>query len=262
MKNTKGLVASTPTAQTTNADQEQSTHSSQGLSPCKLQEKLAYRGMKQFIASFRSSKSAPPPCRSYRNLICLSEFEEFFARIRVAQTANELKLIREEMKPFKTAYNDLVGQSRNANLGLTRALEAAKKSAEKTKARTEKAKCKGNQSVNTNVFERAVEKGNPISSIKFSDVVPRDIIAEPVIIKDIDVKAIKESAMGDAISKFDTKFKASTHRKIDGRAERPVKAEALVLASTFCNQVVLPGSALAFDKMQAEMASHIPVICF
>jgi hypothetical protein len=262
VKNSKGLVASTPKAQTTNADQEQSTHSSQGLSPYKLQEKLAYRAMKQFIASFRSSKSAPPPCRSYRNLICLSEFEEFFDRIRVAQTANELKLIRETMKPFKAAYNDLVGQCRNANSGLTRALEAAKKSAQKTKARSEKAKCKGNQSVNTNVFERAVEKGNPIPSIKISDFVPRDTIAEPVIIKDIDVSAIKESALGDAISKFDTKFKVSALRKIDGRAERPVRAGALEFASNFCNKVVLPDSVLSFDKMQPEMASHIPVICF
>ena len=122
-------VGSSPAAGVSAPQPPPSCHSSQGLSAEQLANKRASRMVKSFVASFRNG-AVMPPCRSYRNFMALSEFSVYFERIAEAKTEADIKNVKDEMKPFKAALNDLVTQSRNASVALCNALKGAKKSAQ------------------------------------------------------------------------------------------------------------------------------------
>ena len=58
------------------------------------------KALKAYIASYRNSQH-PPPCRSYRNLMTLVEFQEFFKKIELAEFPADLVAVKNEVKPFK-----------------------------------------------------------------------------------------------------------------------------------------------------------------
>ena len=63
----------------------QSTHSSEGLSTRGKPDKAKERRLRAYIASFRAGQT--PPCRSYRSLIVLHEFEQFTQKLEIADSA-------------------------------------------------------------------------------------------------------------------------------------------------------------------------------
>ena len=70
-----------------------------------------------------------PPCRSYRNLIVLDEFDLFFAKYDDCLTSKQLQEAKKCAKPFKAAYNDLISQWIAAADSLKRGYRAAVKAA-------------------------------------------------------------------------------------------------------------------------------------
>ena len=101
--------------------------SSAGLSPAALEVKHASRALKVFLAGFSiPGNGQTPPCRSFRSLITLAEFSPFFERLVAAESEDDLKVITDEIKPFKLAHNDLVSMARNAGTTIKNALKSRK----------------------------------------------------------------------------------------------------------------------------------------
>ena len=67
---------------------------------------LNAKKLREYIASFRSGNT--PPCRSYRHLITLREFDPYIANLSGAQQKGELKDLKSTMSCFKKALNDLI----------------------------------------------------------------------------------------------------------------------------------------------------------
>ena len=81
------------------------------------------KALRRHIARFEAD-GLTPPTRSYRNLICLHEFQDLFAPIKNAQTPAEANQCKANMKPFKLALNDLVSMSRAALESIKKAMKA------------------------------------------------------------------------------------------------------------------------------------------
>ena len=64
-------------------------------------------------------------------LITLAEFSHYFNKIGKAECEAQLKMVKEEVKPFNTALNELVGMARNGQKRLQTAVAAALKESDK-----------------------------------------------------------------------------------------------------------------------------------
>lgn len=218
----------------------QSVHSSQGLNGPALLHKKAARAMKAYIARFRDSGNTPP-CRSYRNLVCLAEFSSYFERIPNVTADNEIKAIKSEMVPFKNALNDLVTMGRNASESFSNSLTKMRKAkVNDTKAKTPKNKASSGGSV---LFERVPEKGTPIATFEMSILTPTDRIDKPFIVTGVETDSVMSpiSPLPVCIDSFKAKFAKSTIRNDRGRAERPLKGPPLDEAQILINRLVLAG---------------------
>lgn len=104
----------------------------------KTPEQMAKKRLAKFIASFREGSGIAPPTRSWRNLLLLSEFQEFFDKMRRAQKDVDLQNIKSEMKVFKAALNDLVNLTKASVTSLEKAIntQTTKKAAKETAAKS------------------------------------------------------------------------------------------------------------------------------
>ena len=138
---------------------EVSSTSSGGLTPTQRSS----RKLSIFLASFASTKSARPPCRSYRNLITIGGFDPGFEKLHISESQKELTGYIQELKPFKLAYNDFIAMSKAALLALDKAYKSAKKMGSESNKEAGNVKDKKGAKSNTAekqqsfIFERAAE---------------------------------------------------------------------------------------------------------
>ena len=202
-----------------------------------------------------------PPCRSYRNLISLVDFDEFFDKFELAATPADLTSIKAEVKPFKGALNDLIQTSRAAVTAMKSAMKAGikQKGADDQEARKSSGNAKSIQHA-INLFELGPEKGIPIPRVPLGGsaavALPADCCAFPFILtgflhddKDTD-PFIK---LREVVDKFFEKFRKSTIRLTEGRAERLIKGDVRDIALDMFSKVFLGDAFLSFDKVHAEL---------
>jgi hypothetical protein len=96
------------------------------------------KALKKYIASFSGPEiskelGSQPPCRSYRTLRCLSEWEDVEAKLADAKTKEEITAIHAASKPFKQAYSDLMNMAKAACNRATHAIKKALENTEKSK---------------------------------------------------------------------------------------------------------------------------------
>jgi hypothetical protein len=102
--------------------------------------------LKRYIAKFNLESDTKrdfgcgPPCRLYRNLICLSEFGLIAKRITAAGTKEDIATANKSFKPFKDAVKDLVKMAVAASDRFATAMLEARKGldADKTKSDSKK----------------------------------------------------------------------------------------------------------------------------
>ena len=103
----------------------------------------AKKALRKYIASFSTDEKKPlgsaPPCRSYQSLVVFAEFEEKLMEIEEAQTKERLIQIQNDMKPFKTAYADLLSMAKAAKSRLVSATQDALKQQQKRKEEQDQA---------------------------------------------------------------------------------------------------------------------------
>jgi hypothetical protein len=90
------------------------------------------KALKRYIAGFSAGNvgdqlGSQPPCRSYRYLLCISEFAQLEERLNKARSKQEISAAFAFYKPFKSAYTDLTSMARAAANRLTAALERVRR---------------------------------------------------------------------------------------------------------------------------------------
>ena len=73
--------------------------------------------LRKYIASFGGSNAVPelgsaPPCRSYRNLVLLSDLEADLDKVQGCTSRPAITAILEKCNPFKLAIRDLVSMAK------------------------------------------------------------------------------------------------------------------------------------------------------
>ncbi|CAK0874664.1 unnamed protein product [Prorocentrum cordatum] len=247
-----------------NVDRFSATTSTEGLSIAERREKRAARNLKVFIAGFRSSQLTPP-CRSYRSLIVLHEYQPYWEKLKLAESEADLKQVAEEVKPFKIALNDLISMTRNATNTLKNALkQACEKNKDGGKARKV---AKGDKAgialqgsgSRLQLFDRGVEKGTAMPTFEIAQDIPVNALATPTRVKNVSQEDL--DALTEMANAFAPKFQSSRLRTTDGRAEKPIKGDAVKNAMSVLHAVVLDSPHLPFEKMHAELQPAVFGIC-
>lgn len=96
------------------------------------------KALRKYMANFSLGKDRPdfglaPPCRSYRALICLFEFDEYTGKLEVCDSRKELAAVQSSVRPFKSAYTDLLAMAKAAQTRLKNAVADTQKEMHKEK---------------------------------------------------------------------------------------------------------------------------------
>ena len=146
----------------------------------------ADRALRKWLASFEKEAKAPPT-RTYKSLITLESFSEFFDRMKLSATEKDLQNRKSEMKVFKDALNHLIALTKGA-VGI---LKKAKTSVEEKKKKKESSRTvSGERPQNTNavqaLFEAVMEKGTAMDEVNLSTLtVPKDKCTEPFLVTNV-----------------------------------------------------------------------------
>ena len=141
--------------------------------------------MRKWLASFEKEAKAPPT-RTYKSLVTLESFNEFFDRIKLSATEKDLQNRKSEMKVFKDALNHLIALTKGA-VGV---LKKAKTSVEEKKKKAGSITVSGERPPNTNavqaLFEAVMEKGTAMDEVNLSTLtVPKDKCEAPFLVTNV-----------------------------------------------------------------------------
>ena len=145
----------------------------------------ADRALRKWLASFEKEAKAPPT-RTYKSLVTLESFNEFFDRIKLSATEKDLQNRKSEMKVFKDALNHLIALTKGA-VGI---LKKAKTSVEEKKKKESSRTVSGERPQNTNavqaLFEAVMEKGTAMDEVNLSTLtVPKDKCETPFLVTNV-----------------------------------------------------------------------------
>ena len=162
-------------------DDKESSKSSALKSPAER----ADRALRKWLASFEKEAKAPPT-RTYKSLVTLESFNEFFDRIKLSATEKDLQNRKSEMKVFKDALNHLIALTKGA-VGI---LKKAKTSVEEKKKKEGSRTVSGERPPNTNavqaLFEAVMEKGTAMDEVNLSTLtVPKDKCEAPFLVTNV-----------------------------------------------------------------------------
>ena len=226
-------------------------------------ERLRRRRQKRlmaYLATFRekadgsSVVGVSPPCRSYKNLITLNDYDSHFAALEKAKSPDMLTQSIENLKPFKSALNELVTLSRGALLSLERALRAAAKQEESRKAGCKPNSKEAKQAANVGIkllWDRACEQGTVVARIQWAENTGLTKLEEPVIFMSLMPELFEEGKQ--AVDSFAKKFARSELKDSDGRAERAVKGNVRTLLHKTIDTTFLPDSIVKQGLMHPEV---------
>jgi hypothetical protein len=99
----------------------------------------AKKALDKYIAGF--SQQSPvlghaPPCRSFRSLILMDEFDTYGAKIREAKSKSDIAEVQNSLKPFRGAAKDLLSMCKAAVTRLENAKKSVIKSQDEAKGDT------------------------------------------------------------------------------------------------------------------------------
>ena len=154
-------------------------------STVKTPAERAERALRKWLASFEKEAKAPPT-RTYKSLVTLESFNEFFERIKLSATEKDLQNRKSEMKVFKDALNHLIALTKGA-VGI---LQKAKTSVEEKKKKEGSRTVSGERPPNTNavqaLFEAVMEKGTAMDAVNLSTLtVPKDKCEAPFLVTNV-----------------------------------------------------------------------------
>lgn len=196
----------------------------------------AVAAMKKYIASFSGESQdcklgSGPPCRSYRNLLVLSEYDELEKRLVAAKSKDDLATALAFYKPFKAAYSELITMAKGAATRLTVSVEkmtevAAEETASVARSQGRRKKDKAGAQAKHSIWEAFGTFGKEVPSHVLTDAskpAPATLVS-PIIVR-LDPKSAELGAEG-AIPKmcdvFADRFAKSEQRAEPGRAQRKV----------------------------------------
>lgn len=223
--------------------------------------KRTSKALRTWLSSLRHGTTAPP-CRSYRNLITIDEVQVFFEKIEEANAPGDISAVKTEVKPFKLAMNDLIQTTRASLTSLKAAMKAGRRQKEKDEEGERRASGQARKVLTSAMalFEICPEKGQQMPSVMLGGddkiKLPVDSLKTPFIItgfKHDDEASDPYKDLRDAVGKFDEKFKKSTLRTSDGRAEQFLKGTNQKLAITLFHNIFLDTSVLSFAKLHPEL---------
>lgn len=165
----------------------------------------------------------------------------------------ELKMIRDEMKPFKLSLTELVSQTRNATGAMTKAVTGSNRKG-KNKASTSGSAAPDTTKEwpSTAIFEVSADRGLPVQSIPLSDLAePFTDLNEPYLITAAEMPA----KVSESVEKFAEKFyKSELRNKPEGRAELPLKKEEVTEFKKAAETILHSDHVLPTTNLPKEVA--------
>ncbi|CAK0826858.1 unnamed protein product, partial [Prorocentrum cordatum] len=235
----------------------------------------ASRALKRYIASFSSSSAKPelgsaPPCRSYRSLIVVSEFDQYTAKIEQAESKEALVAISTSMKPFKAAYVDLLAMAKAAVTRLKNAIDDAKKDTQKDKASDAQVAAAGGRKRGrpkkqakpeaTLMVDNWAQACDSMKSVAAGDQITPEDMKLPLIVRIGVGPEIQKFVPEDDLSKFELKFKTDPSRDEPGRCQKKIKPEGVEAFSSKIG-AIFPG-LLADSKTTEAVKAHLTTTLF
>ena len=232
----------------------------------------AKKALRKYIASFSTDEKKPlgsaPPCRSYQSLVVFAEFEEKLAEIEAAQTKERLIQIQNDMKPFKTAYADLLSMAKAAKNRLVSAIQDAVKQQQKRKDEQDQvaqAKRKpGRPKKADTVVETMVAAPSSVATDIESIVIKEDgkpasdlNLAVPLIFR-MDPKHVAEFAVVKTatLAVLEQKFKNDPARTSTGRSQRALPADQKSSIVEFVHKLFPEGHILDSAKIPDKIKNE------
>ena len=231
-----GASAAVAGAHGTDADETKSTTSTVRKSGS------AVDALRKYIAGFTDSTKkgqtgklqlgSQAPCRSYRSLLVLTEFNELEARLHSCRSKDDIANAHQFYKTFKAAYMELMSMGRAAASRLTAAVDRqqeVKKGLQKVSAASSKAK----KVVGNNVQKQSVlldafgSFGEEVESIVYTaGTLVTDLakLATPLIIR-VDCQSEEfgpDSMVASFCIVFGNRFLKSEERADPGRAQKKI----------------------------------------
>ena len=141
--------------------------------------------MRKWLASFEKEAKAPPT-RTYKSLVTLESFNEFFDRIKLSATEKDLQNRKSEMKVFKDALNHLIALTKGAVGILKKAKTSVEEKKKKESGRTVSGERPPNSNAVQSLFEAVMEKGTAMDEVNLSTLtVPKDKCEAPFLVTNV-----------------------------------------------------------------------------
>lgn len=239
------------------------------------------KALKRYIAGFSSGSASDqlgsqPPCRSYRYLMCLHEFEQLEERLQNARSKQEIAQSFAFFKPFKSAYTDLIGMTKAATNRLQASLARVRKQmSEDSTIATRASKQTQSQAkkkavvapVKKNVLESMQGIATEIRSVPLiagtkhaSDLalgVPAILRVDPK-----DPMVHSSSPLVKATSSFEARFATSVEHSDPGRVQRKFPVGESEAIFKFFGDMLPAGVMVSNDGMPDILVQALSPIMF
>ena len=237
------------------------------------------KALAKYIAGFGTGSTPAlgqaPPCRSYRNLVCLSHLKKTIPDLEACTRKEDVARVQGQIKVFKNAYADLITMTKSAVLRFTNALNEAQKAQVAGEALKKDAagKRRGRQPAATlapNVL--FVDSADQIAEAIKSINVAQDgkhqnadlDVKLPIIFRlaaDTFEKGVLKSAV-EAVNKFGEGFKTDAARTDTGRSQKQMATDLQTIVASFFRGLLPEGHVMPVDKLTAVVVPTTVVTSF
>lgn len=227
------------------------------------------KALKRYIAGFSAGNTvdqlgSQPPCRSYRYLLCLSEFEQLEEKLHKARSKEEISAAFAFYKPFKSAYTDLTSMARAAANRLKAALERVHKEQNEdvthaTRVSKQAAKKKApaplaKQNTMDSIIGTGIAKDLNSVALVAGEKHPAGVVGDLPMVLRVDPKHPMVQADADMIKAtvaFEKRFATSVEYADPGRVQRKFSKEMADVIVKFFEEM-LPFEYVLGQKDMAE----------
>ena len=240
------------------------------------------QALAKFIAGFNdpetssasvlgASLGSSPPCRSYRSLVLLSQFEEIEKDLQTCLSVQDIAAVGKRHQVFKSALRDLLSMCKAATTRLTNAVKSALKEIVDNKSKAtavgndNKRRKKGTAATAVSLIEFAHSECDDIPSIVLDAnakpaTVP-DLLAPVIFRLSPDYAPAKEGGPFHASAvAFGKKFQKDATRNDPGRAQRICTDEVIEKMRGFVEAAI--STSLSKAKLSAACAKDVSAMAF
>ena len=190
-----------------------------------------------------------PPCKTFRSLQCLFEFEVMEEKILSCRSPQELKALPSEVKHLKAALNDLTTMAKSAQKRLLSQIAASKNMHKSSKEKTDAANKKSKQVkkvVALDIFELASNHCIPVPTVPWpaaeeeeKPVLKKEDLEVPVIVH-VPLETLSLGKLMETSEQYADQFQTDPQRQAAGRSQKRLNSECEELLRKLLPRVFPP----------------------